>query len=67
MASRHRGVSWHKGTGKWEARIGQQRRCYRLGLFAEEEAAAEAYRAARAAKAEHRLAEHAGKLKMKPV
>ena len=46
--SKYKGVSWHKGDRKWHARIYHDGRCYHLGAFASEIAAAQAYdRAAR--------------------
>lgn len=42
-SSRYKGVRWHKGTGKWNARITFNYREYHLGLFSSEIAAAKAY------------------------
>lgn len=48
-SSSHRGVGWHKQTGRWRAMIGLDGRQYHLGYFdAEEEAAAVALAARRA-------------------
>jgi len=44
-ASGFKGVSWHKGQGKWRARIMLHRRNIHLGLFDTAEAAHEAYKA----------------------
>ena len=41
--SRHRGVSYNKLSGKWLARITVDGKMRRLGLFADEDAAAAAY------------------------
>jgi hypothetical protein len=48
-SSRHRGVAWHKATGKWSAQVRIQGRLVYLGLFADEAAAAEAARVYRLA------------------
>lgn len=41
-----KGVSWHKGAGKWVAQICFEKRTTYLGLFSEKEEASEAYRQA---------------------
>jgi AP2 domain len=41
-----KGVSWHKGSSKWHARIIVNQLCQYLGTFSEIEAAARAYDAA---------------------
>lgn len=46
--SRHRGVSWHRQVGKWEAYASLHRVKHRAGLFDDEDEAAEAARALRA-------------------
>ena len=48
-SSKHKGVSWDKGSGKWLAQIMRNSVTQILGRFAEEEEAAAAYRAADAA------------------
>lgn len=48
-SSRHVGVCWNKGCRKWQAHIRIGGKLRHLGLFADEEAAAEAYRKAAAA------------------
>ena len=45
-ASRYKGVSWHKTTGKWMAYIMHNGKQIHLGLFADEIEAAQAYDAA---------------------
>jgi hypothetical protein len=46
--SKYKGVSWHKGDGRWHARIYHNGRCHHLGRFRREIDAARAYdRAAR--------------------
>jgi hypothetical protein len=47
--SGHAGVSWHKAQSKWQARIGDGGRRKSLGYFTDEQQAAQAYRAAKAA------------------
>lgn len=42
-SSVYRGVTWHRGVNKWQAALKHGDRCYYLGLFESEEAAAEAY------------------------
>lgn len=42
-SSRFKGVSWHRGTGKWEAKIRFQKKRHYLGLFDREEQAAAVY------------------------
>ena len=37
------GVSYHKGTGKWRAKINKDNYCLSLGLFDSEKLAHEAY------------------------
>jgi hypothetical protein len=49
-SSRYRGVSWHKGAGKWMASATLNRKAHYLGLFEHE---AEAAEAARVFRAEH--------------
>ncbi len=44
--SKFRGVSWHKGTRKWLARLNVQKTRKYLGVHESEESAAEAYDAA---------------------
>lgn len=44
------GVGWHKASGRWRARISVSGRHVNLGLFDTPELAAEAYRAAKAAR-----------------
>jgi hypothetical protein len=44
--SQYKGVGWHRGAGKWIARITVNYQGRHLGLFADEEAAARAYDAA---------------------
>lgn len=41
--SKYKGVSWHKGTRKFRAKIGYERKCKWLGVFEKEEDAARAY------------------------
>lgn len=48
-SSRHRGVSWDSGNGKWRADARLAGRTVYLGLFTDEEAAAEASRSYRLA------------------
>lgn len=48
-SSRHRGVSWDTGTGKWRAYVGSNGKTTFLGLFTEEREAAVVARAARLA------------------
>lgn len=45
-ASRYKGVSWHKGTGKWRATIVLERKQKSLGYFDRELDAANAYNVA---------------------
>ncbi|WP_416820245.1 HNH endonuclease [Delftia tsuruhatensis] len=47
--SGHTGVSWHKATGKWRARIDRQGVQYVLGHFDDVELAKQAYLSAKAA------------------
>ena len=42
-SSRYKGVSWHKATGKWLAKIRYNKKDFHLGVFTEEKDAAEAY------------------------
>lgn len=42
-SSTYKGVSFHKATGKWDARITVNKTLIRLGLFADETQAAAAY------------------------
>jgi hypothetical protein len=46
--SRHRGVSWHRGAGRWRATVKLAGKAHHLGLFDDEERAAEAAIAFRA-------------------
>ena len=46
-SSRHTGVSWHKASKKWEARLGHGGKQERLGLFATEAEAKARYDARR--------------------
>lgn len=46
-SSRHRGVTWNSGVGKWQAQAHFDGRNHYLGLFHDEQAAAEAARAFR--------------------
>lgn len=41
--SRFKGVSWHKGTGRWQARLRIAKALHHLGCFENEEEAAIAY------------------------
>lgn len=41
-----RGVSWHRGAGKWQAHLGVGGKSKYLGLFLDEAAAHQAYRSA---------------------
>jgi len=43
LSSKYKGVSWHKQTEKWRARIQTSQGCLYLGLFEVEEDAARAY------------------------
>lgn len=43
LSSRFKGVHWHKGMGKWQAKIKVNHRSIHLGYFADEKAAARAY------------------------
>lgn len=45
-SSKYRGVSWHKRTGKWRARITIKNKSYHLGMFDDELLARKAYEAA---------------------
>lgn len=45
-SSQHRGVSWHKKTRKWQAKIAIQGKNMALGYFTSEVEAARAYDAA---------------------
>lgn len=45
--SGYKGVSWHKGVGKWHASIGFQGKSYSLGYFDDPKEASEAYQKAR--------------------
>jgi hypothetical protein len=47
-ASRHRGVQWNKLSGKWQVRVMVDGKNHHIGMFATEQEAAEAARAARA-------------------
>lgn len=47
-SSQYRGVSWHKGSQSWQARITVDQRTICLGRFTDEREAAEVARAARA-------------------
>jgi hypothetical protein len=51
QSSQHRGVHWHKGSGKWQAAIGVDGKLRHLGRFAEEAEAAAAYTNAAVARA----------------
>jgi hypothetical protein len=42
-SSRFKGVSWHKSSGKWQARITLNGKQIRLGSFSDEKKAASAY------------------------
>jgi len=42
-SSKYKGVCWHGGTKKWNAKIRLNRKCYHIGLFTDEIAAAKAY------------------------
>lgn len=42
-SSRYKGVSWHKNNQKWEADIQFEYKCFFLGLFDDEESAAQTY------------------------
>ena len=46
--SGHKGVTWHKRAGKWMAQITVDGKCRYLGLFADKNAAVEAYASASA-------------------
>ena len=43
-SSKFKGVSWHKGSSKWEAKISIDGKSKHLGYFTNEEEAAEAYK-----------------------
>lgn len=63
--SKHKGVSWNKGSNKWQVMIQSNGQQYNLGSFDDEDAAGRAYQAARAARDREELEGYLARIREK--